>query len=122
MNHAVTDAKIRMLKSSLTCFAYGLLGLLPLVSLPFAMMALASRGPLFFEFVFLCSLPMVGLPFALAALWISGRVRVQEKQFWNAAKPYRVWGTVCAALGAVVGSGVLILVVARALMVAQGLG
>jgi hypothetical protein len=40
-----------MLKSSLRCFVFRLLGLLPLI----------------------------GLPFALAALWISGRVRAKEK-------------------------------------------
>jgi hypothetical protein len=49
-------------------------------------------------------LPIIGLPFALAALWISGRVRVKEKQFWNAARHYRIWGVVCAAIGAVVWS------------------
>ena len=122
MNHTVADAKIRMLKSSLKCYAYGLLGLLPLVSLPFAVMALGSRGPLFFEFAFLCALPMAGLPFAFAALWISGRVRTSEKQFWNAARPYRVWGVVCGALGAVVGSGILALVGFHAWMIANGLG
>jgi hypothetical protein len=69
-------AKIQMIKSSIKCFAFGLLGLLPII----------------------------GLPFALAALWISGRVRVKEKQFWNAARHYRIWGVVCAAIGAVVWS------------------
>ena len=65
-------------------------------------------------------LPIIGLPFALAALWISGRVRLKEKIFWNAAKPYRIWGVVCAAIGAVLWTGVLAIVVARALMIAQG--
>jgi hypothetical protein len=74
MNNAT--AKIQMIKSSIKCFVFGLLGLLP----------------------------VVGLPFALAALWISGRVRVKEKQFWNAARHYRIWGVVCAAIGAVVWS------------------
>jgi hypothetical protein len=88
------SAKIQMLKSSLRCFTFGLLGLIPLI----------------------------GLPFALAALWISGRVRVKEKLFWNAARPYRIWGVVCAAVGTILWLGVLAIVVARALMIAQGLG
>ena len=72
----IAAAKIQMIKSSIKCFAFGLLGLLPII----------------------------GLPFALAALWISGHVRVKEKQFWNAARHYRIWGVVCAAIGAVVWS------------------
>jgi hypothetical protein len=88
------SAKIQMLKSSLRCFTFGLLGLIPLL----------------------------GLPFAFAALWISGRVRVKEKLFWNAARPYRIWGVVCAAVGTVLWLGILAVVVARALMIAQGLG
>ena len=88
------DAKIQMLKNSLRCFVYGLLGMLP----------------------------VIGLPFALAALWISGRVRAKEKQLWNAARPYRIWGVVCAAFGTVLWTGVLAIVIARLLMIAQGLG
>lgn len=76
-------AKIQMLKSSLRCFVYGLLGFLP----------------------------VIGLPFALAALWISGRVRAKEKRFWNAAKPYRVWGTVYATLGTIFWSFILMIVI-----------
>jgi hypothetical protein len=89
-----TSTKIQMLKSSLRCFMFGLLGLIPLL----------------------------GLPFAFAALWISGRIRVKEKLFWNAARPYRIWGVVCAAVGTVLWLGILAIVVARALMIAQGLG
>ena len=92
MNNAT--AKIQMIKSSIKCFVFGLLGLLPII----------------------------GLPFALAALWISGRVRTKEKLFWNAAKPYRIWGVVCAAVGTVLWTGVLAIIVARALMIAQDLG
>jgi len=72
----IPAAKINMIKGSIRCLIFGLLGLLPII----------------------------GLPFALAALWIAGRVRVKEKQFWNAARPYRIWGVACAALGAVVWS------------------
>jgi hypothetical protein len=63
--------KLKMLQASVRCLVYGLLALLPLI----------------------------GLPFALAALWLAGRIRKQEKVYWNAAKPYRVIGTLCAAIG-----------------------
>jgi hypothetical protein len=76
-------AKIQMLKSSLRCFVLGLLGFLP----------------------------VIGLPFALAALWISGRVRAKEKRFWNAAKPYRVWGMAYAATGTIFWSFILMVVI-----------
>lgn len=71
-----------MLNNSLRCLACGLLGLLP----------------------------VIGLPFALAALWISGRVRTSEKKFWNAARPYRIWGIVCAALGTILWSFILTII------------
>ena len=77
------EAKIRMLKNSLRCSVYGLLGLLP----------------------------VIGLPFAIATLWISGRVRAKEKLFWNAARPYRVWGVICAAAGTIIWSFVLMLII-----------
>ncbi len=72
-------AKIKMMKASTRCLIYGVLSLLP----------------------------VIGLPFGLAALWISGRVRLQEKLFWNAARPYRIYGVVCAAVGTVLGTGFL---------------
>jgi len=87
-------AKIQMLKSSMQCFAFGLLSLLP----------------------------FIGLPLGLTALWISGRVRVKEKQFWNAARPYRIWGAVCAAVGTVLWAGILIIFVGRVLLFAYGPG
>jgi hypothetical protein len=71
MNDDAPIAKIRMLKSSMLCFVFGLIGLLP----------------------------AIGLPFAIAALVIAGKVRVRERQFWNAAKPYRIWGVVVATVG-----------------------
>ena len=83
-------AKIQMLKSSMKCFVFGLLGLLP----------------------------FIGLPFGLAALWISGRVRMKEKQLWNAARPYRIWGAVCAAVGTVLWAGILVFVVGNVLIYA----
>ena len=92
--NADARAKIKMLNRSTRCLVFGLLGLIP----------------------------VIGLPFALAALWISGRVRSMEKQMWNAAQPYRIWGVVCAAFGTVLWTGVLIFVIARLLILAQGLG
>ena len=87
------DAKIQMLQSSLRCFVYGLLGLLP----------------------------VIGLPFAFAALWISGRVRAREKLFWNAARPYRIRGVIYAAVGMVFWTGVLIFIIARWRTIGQGI-
>ena len=68
--------KIQMMKASVRCLTFGLLGLLP----------------------------MIGVPFALAALWASFSARKQEKYFWNPAKPHRIIGLICAALGALVWS------------------
>jgi hypothetical protein len=76
MNDDIPAVKIKMMKGSLRCFIFGLLGLLPII------------GP----------------PFAIAALWASGRARAKEKYFWNVARPYRIWGVVCASWGAVVWS------------------
>jgi len=84
--NADTDAKIQMLQSSVRCFVCGLLGLLP----------------------------VIGLPFAIAALWISGRVRVKEKQMWNAAQSYRAWGVVCAAGGTVFWGFILTIIIYQA--------
>ena len=80
------EAKIQMLKGSMQCFAFGLLGLLP----------------------------VIGLPFALAALWIAGRVRMKEKQLWNAARSYRIWGVVCAAGGTILWGFILMLILYNA--------
>jgi hypothetical protein len=88
MNDDIPSAKIRMLKGSLRCFVYGLLGLIPLW----------------------------GLPFAIAALVISGKVRVQEKSFWNAARPYRIGGVVCAAAGTVFWGFILMLIIYSAVI------
>jgi hypothetical protein len=82
----IPAAKIRMMKTSIHCLIYGLLGLLPII----------------------------GLPFALGALWISGHTRLTEKQFWNPAKSYRICGVACAAIGAVVWSVVDMLLIYQA--------
>jgi hypothetical protein len=88
------EAKIQMLKSSMRCFVFGMLGLIPLI----------------------------GLPFALAALWISGRVRVKEKQSWNAARPYRIWGVVIATAGTVFWGFILMLIIYSAVSNSNGSG
>jgi hypothetical protein len=81
MNNA--DAKIRMMKLSIRCFVDGLLGFIP----------------------------VIGLGFALVALWFSGQVRVQEKRFWNPAKPYRICGVICAAIGTILWCFILMLII-----------
>lgn len=90
MNIADAAAKIQMMKLSIRCLVFGLLGLLPLV----------------------------GLPFGFTALWISGQVREAERDYWNAAKPYRLAGVVCAAVGTILWAGILILAVGNLLIYA----
>ena len=92
--NADASAKIKMLNSSMRCFVFGLLGLIPLV----------------------------GLPFALATLWISGCVRAKEKQLWNAARPYRIWGVVCAAAGTIFWGFILMLIIYSAVSNSNGSG
>ncbi len=77
--------KIRMMEASIHCFIFGLLGLLPLI----------------------------GIPFGIAALSISGIARASERLFWNPARPYRICGVVCAAVGVIFWSFILILIVWR---------
>jgi hypothetical protein len=86
--------KIQMLNSSMRCFVFGLLGLLP----------------------------VLGFPFALAALWISGQARVKEKQFWNAARPYRIWGVACAAVGTIFWVSILALIIYNSATHSSGSG
>ena len=75
------ELKIRMIQRSLHCFVYGWLGFLP----------------------------VVGLAFAIAALCNGGGARVYEKRAWNAAKPYRTWGMILAAVSLIGWSGALML-------------
>jgi hypothetical protein len=75
-------AKLKMLGGSRRCLVFGLLGFIP----------------------------MIGLVFAVVALWTSGTVRQKEKQFWNAAKGYRIAGAICAGVTAVFWSGILIII------------
>jgi hypothetical protein len=82
----IPAVKIRMMKASLRCFILGLLGLLPII----------------------------GLPFALGALWVSGQARAHEKHLWNPARPYRILGVAAAAVSAVIWGMVDTLLIARA--------
>ena len=80
---ATPAEKIKMMKASMRCLVCGLLGLVP----------------------------VIGLPFALAALCFSGRGRLHEKRFWNPARPQRILGFTCAVLGALVWTAVDILII-----------
>ena len=88
----LSAAKIKMMKASTRCMIYGLLSLVP----------------------------VIGLPFGLAALWISGRVRKQEQQMWNAAKPYRVIGVASGALGTFLWAGFFLFIVGSNVLYALG--
>jgi len=80
------ETKIRMLQNSMRCFVCGLLGLLP----------------------------VIGLPFAFAALALSGEVRAGQKKYWNAARPYWIWGVTCAAGGTIFWCFVVSLIIYHA--------
>lgn len=84
----LADAKIKMMQASIRCLVYGLLGLLP----------------------------VIGLPFSLAAVWASGQARRHEKRLWNAARTYRLVGVICAWLTLVLWTGVLIFVLGNLLI------
>lgn len=80
MNATGTPAeKIRMMKASMCCLVFGLLGLL---------------------------VPVIGVPFAFAALWWAGQGRLYEKRIWNPARPQRILGFACAVMGAFVWTAV----------------
>jgi hypothetical protein len=72
-----------------------------LIGLPFALLAMSSRSGShgFFGFCFFIALlSEAGFPLALFTLVISVEVRGHEKEMWNAARPYRVAGAICAML------------------------
>jgi heme/copper-type cytochrome/quinol oxidase subunit 2 len=56
-------------------------------------------------------LPVVGLPFAFAALVFSREVRAGQKKYWNAARLYWIWGVVCAAAGPIFWTVILTLII-----------
>lgn len=88
MNSPNTDPelKIRMIKQSLRCFTFGLMGLIP----------------------------VIGLPFAISALVAGGSARGLEVRCWSAARPFRRWGVAIAACSVIFWSGVLIIFVFEA--------
>ena len=83
----IATDKLRMMNASSNCLIFGLLGLLPII----------------------------GVPFALAACWFSGRATPLEKRFWNPAKPHRIVGLTAAALGALVWGALDIFLILRAI-------
>jgi hypothetical protein len=88
------EARIRMLENSLRCFVCGLLGLLP----------------------------VIGLPFAVAALVLSGQIRAGQKKYWNAARPYWLTGVLSATAGTVFWSFILMLIIYSAVSNSNGSG
>ena len=111
--NADAAAKIKLLEDSQKCLTFGLISLATLIGVPFSIMAVASREPgsgdqPFFGFCFcLAVLSMAGFPFALLAIVASVKVRTRERELWNAARPYRIVGGLCAML-AVIASFVVV--------------
>jgi hypothetical protein len=71
-------AKLKMMKASTKCLALGLLSLMPIL----------------------------GVGFALFEAWYSDTARRRERFYWNPAKPHRIIGSICAALGGLVWGAV----------------
>ena len=83
----IATVKLKMMKASIRCLAFGLLSLLPLI----------------------------GAAFGLAGLLASFSARKQEKFFWNPAKPHRIIGLICASIGLLVWSCVDTILIYHAL-------
>ena len=75
--------KVRVIEQSLRCFVFGLLSLIPLL----------------------------GLPFAVLAVFRHLNARSQGDREWNPAKLYLVWGFGLAWLGGLISLGALALFV-----------
>jgi hypothetical protein len=117
MNSESARAKIRMLKLSLSCFVMGILSLLPLIGLFMAMIVISMLDLPFNRLVveIFCGPPLMGLLLVTAAAVDSGRVRKAQRGQWNAAKPYWLMGIIFAALGALLSSGLLLVLLFRLL-------
>jgi hypothetical protein len=63
--------KIEMIERSLRCFDYGLIGLLP----------------------------VIGIPMAIISAYQYGRVKRGQGEMWNPAHRYLFWGGFCARIG-----------------------
>ena len=75
--------KVRVIEQSLRCFAFGLLSLIPLLGLPFAVLAIVRH----------------------LNAWS------QSDREWDPAKAYLVWGFGLAWLGGLISLGGLVLFV-----------
>lgn len=93
MRYDATE-KIVMLRCSMRCFVFGMIGFLP----------------------------GIGVPFALVALWQGGRARVLEKRYWNAARPHRLWGGVCATVSILFWAGILAIILINSVSSSYGFG
>ena len=71
MNPSDGAAKIRMIQRSIRCFGCGLAGLIPLV----------------------------GLPFAVLAMVYYAQAGLLQRRLWNPARPYQRCGLILSALG-----------------------
>jgi hypothetical protein len=63
--------KVEMIEGSLRCFEFGLLGLLPVIGIPMAVLSVAQYR----------------------------RVKRGQGEMWNPAHRYFFWGGVCARMG-----------------------
>jgi hypothetical protein len=63
--------KVEMIERSMSCFRWGLLGLLP----------------------------VIGIPMAVHSLLLYYRVKSSQAGVWNPAQRYLRWGSICARLG-----------------------
>ncbi len=63
--------KIELIECSLRCFAYGLIGLLPVIGIPMALRSVAEYR----------------------------RVKRNGGEMWNPADRYLFWGALCARMG-----------------------
>jgi hypothetical protein len=70
MNSEAPISKVEMIERSLRCFQFGLLSLIPILGIPFAIVALAEYG----------------------------RIKRRRGATWNPAKKQLFWGTQCARL------------------------
>ena len=75
--------KVRVIEQSLRCFAFGLLSLIPLLGLPFAILAVTRH----------------------LNAWSQGAPE------WNPARPYLAWGFGLAWLGGLISLGASAIIV-----------
>jgi hypothetical protein len=72
--NATKPLKVLMIERSLSCFVWGLLGLIP----------------------------VLGIPMAIHSMHQHWCVKRDSKDFWNPAGRYLLWGVVCARVGGVI--------------------